>query len=236
VAKPEKGNPLSEPALVGAIIADGMFTARYLHWTGTPTDTVAALRAIWADHFGRDTTAMVAALLSHDWHSLCPACQHRRPPAATVAIAGVGHALATQQLVARGPAVRGHVANAARHGYTEWMYLIDVARRTIRVYEATVHDRWLQHSQHPLDPDTPPATAGRRYRRGDRVVLEHTNDPHTELRHGDQGTVAVDPHDDSTVSIVWDSGSTLAMFLDAGDRIRPLTPNPDTTNPREENR
>ncbi|MDG4795027.1 hypothetical protein [Micromonospora sp. WMMD1082] len=142
---------MSEPALVGAITADGTFTARYLHWAGHPSDTVAALRVIWADHFGRDTTATVDCLLSRDWHSLCPTCRHRRPPAATVAVAGVGHALATQQLVARGPVVRGHVATAARHHDTEWMYLIDAAAHTIRVYEATVHDRWLPHSLHPLD-------------------------------------------------------------------------------------
>lgn len=230
MANPEKGNPLSEPALVGAITADGMFTARYLHWAGSPTDTVAALRAIWADRFGRDTTAAVAALHSHDWHTLCPACKHRRPPAGTVTIAGVGHALATQQLMARAPVVRGHVANAARHGYTEWMYLIDRAAQTIRVYEATVHDRWLQHSQHPLDPATSPATAGRWYRRGDRVVLEHTNDPDIELRQGDQGTVAFD----QTVTIEWDSGPTLVM--PPGNRIRLLVSSPDPVSQPEEDR
>lgn len=149
---------MSEPALVGVITTAGTFTARYLHWAGYSADTVADLRAIWAEHFGRDTTAAVAALLSHDWHSLCRPRPHRRPPAGTIMVPGVGYALAAPQPQ---PLVRGHVANAARHGYTESMYLIDVAAQTIRVYEATVHDRWLPHSQHPLDPTTPPAPAGR---------------------------------------------------------------------------
>jgi hypothetical protein len=73
---------LSQPALVGALSADDTFTARYLHWAGSRTDTVAALRAIWANSFGRDTA--IAALLRHDWSSLCPACRHREPPAATI--------------------------------------------------------------------------------------------------------------------------------------------------------
>lgn len=68
-------------------------------------------------------------------------------------------------------------------------------------------------------------------------MIERTNDPHTELRPGDQGTVAVDQHDDSTASIVWDTGgSTRSMLFDAGDRIRLLTATPDITNPGEENR
>ncbi|WP_326550135.1 DUF4314 domain-containing protein [Micromonospora sp. NBC_01813] len=220
---------MSESALVGAITADGTFTARYLHWTGAPTDTVAALRTIWADHFGRDTIATVTALLSHHWHRLCPTCQHHRPPAATVAVAGVGHALATEQLVVRDLVVRGHVATDAPYGDTGWMYLLDAEAQTVRVYEATVHDRWLPHSQHPLNANTGPAPTGGRYHQGDRVALEHTNDPHTRLRPGDQGTVAFDQRESSTVSIEWDSGSCLAMLLDAGDRIRLLTPNPEAT-------
>jgi hypothetical protein len=220
---------LSEPALVGAITADDTFSARYLHWAGTPTDAVAALRTIWAGHFVRDTTATVDRLLSHDWHSLCPTCRHRRPPAATITVAGVGHALATQQLVAGGLVVGGHIATAERHADAEWMYLVDAGAQTVRVYEATVHDRWLPHSAHPLDPNTAPAPVVRRFRRGDRVVLEHTNDPLTRLRRGDQGTVAFDQRETGTVSVAWDSGSCLAILLDAGDRIRLLAPSPDAT-------
>ena len=216
---------MSEPALVGVITADGTFRARYLHWAGTPTDTVAALRTIWADHFGRDTTALTVALLGHDWDRLCPACQHRRTKATPVTVTGVGHALAAAQ-----PLVQGRIATAERHGYTEWMYLIDDEARTVRVYEATVHDRWLPHSLHPLDPGTVLAPPCGPFRRGDRVVLEHTDSPDAQLHPGDQGTVARD----QTVTIRWDSGATWVMPL--GDRIRLLTPSPDATTAQEESR
>jgi hypothetical protein len=214
---------LSEPALVGLINADGTFTARYLHWAGIPTETVAGLRTIWADHFGRDTTALTAALLDRDWDRLCPACRHRQTKAIPVAVPGVGHALAAAQ-----PPVQGSIATAERHGYTEWMYLIDDEAWTVRVYEATVHDRWLLHSLHPLDPGTAPALPYGPFRRGDRVVLEHTTDPESQLRPGDQGTVV----GDQTVNIRWDSGATWAMPI--GDRIRLLAPDPDTLTPRQE--
>jgi len=64
-----------------------------------------------------------------------------------------------------------------------------------------------------------------RYDNGERVALEHTDDPHTRLRPGDEGTVL--RHDDATdtVYIRWDNGSGLAMCLDAGDRIRRLPAN-----------
>ncbi|MFY1674065.1 hypothetical protein ACN27G_29635 [Plantactinospora sp. WMMB334] len=58
--------------------------------------------------------------------------------------------------------MRGHVDTAEPHGYTAWMYLIDAEARTIRVYEAAVHDRWLPHSLHPLDPHTAAAPSGGR--------------------------------------------------------------------------
>lgn len=68
------------------------------------------------------------------------------------------------------------------------------------------------------------------YRRGQRVVLVHTDDPFTDLHPGDTGTVtAFDPHQ-QTVAVSWDSGSQLSMCLDAGDRIRviaePTEPGP----------
>jgi hypothetical protein len=59
------------------------------------------------------------------------------------------------------------------------------------------------------------------YQPGQRIVLEFTSDPYTRLQPGDTGTVVrYDPHQ-RTVYIAWDSGSTLAMCLDAGDRIAP---------------
>ncbi|WP_063763868.1 DUF4314 domain-containing protein [Actinoplanes subtropicus] len=60
------------------------------------------------------------------------------------------------------------------------------------------------------------------YRSGQRIVLVHTDDPFTDLRPGDKGTVtAFDAHQ-QMVAVSWDSGSELSMCLDAGDRIRVL--------------
>ncbi|MET7968766.1 DUF4314 domain-containing protein [Micromonospora sp. NPDC005305] len=67
------------------------------------------------------------------------------------------------------------------------------------------------------------------YQPGERVVLEHTNDPYTLLRPGDEGTVrGYIPHL-RVVDVEWDSGSRLSMVLDTGDRIRRIAPT-DTTD------
>jgi hypothetical protein len=62
------------------------------------------------------------------------------------------------------------------------------------------------------------------YQRGDRVALVHTGDPHTRLRPGDQGTVTQWDPAQGQLDIRWDSGSTLAMLLADGDRVRLITP------------
>ncbi len=63
-----------------------------------------------------------------------------------------------------------------------------------------------------------------RFERGDRVALEHTDDPHTRLRPGDEGTVTRYPPGLGQLDVNWDSGSTLSMLLDEGDRVRLITP------------
>ena len=60
------------------------------------------------------------------------------------------------------------------------------------------------------------------YQPGQRVALVHTSDPYTHLRAGDTGTVRRHDEQQHTVFIDWDSGSTLSMCLDAGDRIEPV--------------
>jgi hypothetical protein len=69
------------------------------------------------------------------------------------------------------------------------------------------------------------------YQRGDRIALEHTADPHTRLRPGDQGTVTGYDSRLGQLSIRWDSGSTLAMLLHDGDQVRLITPAPGRTAP-----
>lgn len=61
-----------------------------------------------------------------------------------------------------------------------------------------------------------------RYLPGERVALIRTDDPHTDLRPGDEGTVVCHHEPIDTVDVDWDGGSHLSMCLDAGDRIRRL--------------
>lgn len=65
-----------------------------------------------------------------------------------------------------------------------------------------------------------------RFERGDRVALEHTDDPDTRLRPGDEGTVTRYDPELAQLSVNWDSGSTLSMLLNDGDRVRLITPAP----------
>jgi hypothetical protein len=62
------------------------------------------------------------------------------------------------------------------------------------------------------------------YRPGDRIALEETSDPHTRLRPGDEGTVTRYDPKSGQLDVRWDSGSTLSMLLNDGDRVRPIAP------------
>ena len=65
-----------------------------------------------------------------------------------------------------------------------------------------------------------------RFEPGDRVALEHTDDPDTRLRPGDEGTVTRYHPGLGQLDVHWDSGSTLSMLVDEGDRVRLITPAP----------
>ncbi|MFI5951884.1 DUF4314 domain-containing protein [Micromonospora chalcea] len=67
------------------------------------------------------------------------------------------------------------------------------------------------------------------YEAGQRVALVHTDDPYTLLRPGDTGTVRRHDQRQNLVEVIWDSGSMLAMCLDAGDRIASATTIPPPT-------
>jgi hypothetical protein len=62
------------------------------------------------------------------------------------------------------------------------------------------------------------------YEHGQRVELIQTNDPHTRLRPGDQGTVASYDPALAQLDVTWDSGSRLSMLLAEGDQVRPIGP------------
>jgi len=74
-------------------------------------------------------------------------------------------------------------------------------------------------------------TGQARYQRGDRIALDHTGDPHTRLRPGDEGTVTgYDPRL-GQLAVRWDDGSSLAMLLHDGDRVRLTTPAGEHSGP-----
>ena len=73
------------------------------------------------------------------------------------------------------------------------------------------------------DADGRPETTMTSYEIGQRVALVHISDPHTLLRPGATGTVRRHDQRHNIVEVTWDSGSTLSMCLDAGDRIAPAT-------------
>ncbi|WP_330440512.1 DUF4314 domain-containing protein [Micromonospora sp. NBC_00821] len=68
------------------------------------------------------------------------------------------------------------------------------------------------------------------YQPGQRVALVHTSDPYTQLRPGDTGAVRRHDQQQNIVEVTWDSGSSLSMCLDAGDRIQPVTTTPPPTD------
>lgn len=75
----------------------------------------------------------------------------------------------------------------------------------------------------PPQPDD--SAAGHRsapdtFREADRVALEHTSEPHTRLRPGDEGTVCRYDTEQRVLDVDWDGGSRLSMLLGAGDRVR----------------
>ncbi|MFC4148643.1 hypothetical protein ACFO0M_20510 [Micromonospora mangrovi] len=135
---------MSTPTLIGIAALRGRYTARLIQFGEDPQVLVPLLRRIWTDTFGRDTGAMAAALLAHDWWSLAVNPKPRRwdqqPP-----VPGLGHP-ADNDTIRRG-ALREDVGGAL-----EWLYLLHLDQRRLVVYEATVHGRWLRHSAHHLDP------------------------------------------------------------------------------------
>ncbi|WP_328463584.1 hypothetical protein OHA21_38325 [Actinoplanes sp. NBC_00393] len=126
------------------VTAPGGVTARYLHHGDAPERLIPTLRAIWAS-FDRDSHRMTAALLAEDWSYLTADPQ---PTSPYTLVAGVGCPSpgGTRPRPAR---IRLNAAIGAAIG---WLYVIDPDTAVVTVYEATVHDRWLRHSEHQLHP------------------------------------------------------------------------------------
>jgi hypothetical protein len=72
------------------------------------------------------------------------------------------------------------------------------------------------------------------YQPGDRIGLVRTDDPHTRLRPGDQGTVTRWDPAHGQLQIKWDCGSTLSMLPGEGDQVRLLEVPPPLVAKAEE--
>ena len=122
--------------LVGTVDPDAPSTARvrYIHADGHPAYMLPALYLIWSRTCGRDTTALVEALLAHQWSYLgADVTDHT---AATFPgehpIPGVGMVseFDADSQIGRLP------LNGAADGDARWVYLIDPTATTIAVHDA----------------------------------------------------------------------------------------------------
>jgi hypothetical protein len=124
------------------VTALGGVTARYLHHGDAPERLIPTLRAIWTG-FDGDSHRMTAALLAEDWSYLTA---DPRPTSPYTLVAGVG--CPSPGGTRPHPA---HIRLTANIGAAiGWLYVIDPTTAVVTVFEATVHDRWLRHSEHQL--------------------------------------------------------------------------------------
>ena len=56
---------------------------------------------------------------------------------------------------------------------------------------------------------------------GKRIRLDRTSDPYTKLKSGDEGVIT-DYDAGGTLFVKWDSGSSLGVIREAGDRYTVL--------------
>ena len=134
---------MADRSYIGVPAHDGV-TARYLHHGDAPEHLIPTLRAIWAGFHG-DGHRMTAALLAEDWSYLTADPQHT---SAYTIVAGVG-CPSPGDTRPRPARIRLTANIGADLG---WLYVVDPDTDIVTVYEATVHDRWLQHSEHRLQP------------------------------------------------------------------------------------
>jgi hypothetical protein len=99
-----------------------------------PPGMVSWLRWLWSEMTGEDINQL-ATIVLHQPAAAAPSPRRQR--------------------------VRGDLRTANPLGVAEWLYLVDTRAEQVVVYEATIHDRWLHHSIHPLRvPPMPPVPSG----------------------------------------------------------------------------
>jgi hypothetical protein len=143
---------MGDRSYIGVPAPGGGVTARYLHHGDAPERLIPTLCAIWTA-FGGDGNRMMATLLAEDWSYLAA---DPEPTSPYPMVAGVG--CPSPGGTRPRPA---HIRLTADIGAAiGWLYVIDADTAVVTVYEATVHDRWLRHSEHCLHPshdDTAPS-------------------------------------------------------------------------------
>lgn len=146
---------MSTRCLVGALDADDPATAtvRYVHSDGTPDYILPTLDQIWSTTCACDTTALVQALLAHQWSYL----------GADVTAGTAASFTGEQPVPGVGMASEFDADSAvdriplhARLDHISWVYLIDPTRHTVAVYDPDSLTTPLNVHHLPA----PPAPAG----------------------------------------------------------------------------
>ncbi|SCL26082.1 hypothetical protein GA0070616_3235 [Micromonospora nigra] len=124
---------MGHPCYVGATepAQPGIVRARYVHVDGHPSSLIPRLRGIWARTARRDTTALIDAVLAHDWAYLGPDVTCGPPSlAGRHPVAGVGMTLddTSAEPTTVFPLSRAIDLDAS------WIYLIDPADDTVTVH------------------------------------------------------------------------------------------------------
>ncbi|SCL17764.1 hypothetical protein [Micromonospora inyonensis] len=124
---------MGTPCYVGATDPDQptIVRARYVHFDGYPASLIPQLRGIWANTTRRDTTALIDAVLAHDWEYLGPDViegTHSFPDQHPVA--GVGMTLDDSDPE---PATVFPLSRAIDLA-ASWIYVINPADNTVMVH------------------------------------------------------------------------------------------------------
>ncbi|WP_346535513.1 hypothetical protein [Micromonospora sp. DPT] len=131
--------------------------ARFVLFDGYPTAVIPALAGIWAGHAHRDTHALVAAVLAHDWEYLDPTTSSEGPgrvPDVGVPLAGPDGLAAAPEPVTVFP------LSQAVHLDVPWIYLIDTDTHSVAVYtgDGEAAGRYHLDACVPANPSPPHAS------------------------------------------------------------------------------
>lgn len=128
--------------------------ARYVHFGGYPSALIPQLRGVWACHTRRDTSALIDAILAHDWFYLgshvipgTPSFPGQHP------VAGVGVTLDDTFLE---PATVFPLSRAIDLGVS-WIYLINPADDTVTVHSGDGDRVGVHPLGYPLGQENVPA-------------------------------------------------------------------------------